>query len=130
MKQQEGVMFLSSYVDVWHNWKCMTGRMRRDRYWEAFAFNVFVIIMLTMLAYRVGGPFIYIEGAYYVVSMVPFFTASCRRLHDGNYSNWFQLLWLVPIIGWAVLFILLMWASNPETNKFGMNPYEAGYYHL
>ncbi len=123
-------MFIESYIDIWKNWKSLVGRMRRDRYWEAFACNVFVMILLTMLSYRVGGPFVYIQGAYYIISMIPFFTASSRRLHDSDRSNWWQLLWCVPIIGWAILFIMLMWASNPEENKFGANPYEAGYYHL
>ena len=89
-------MFIESYIDIWKNWKSLVGRMRRDRYWEAFACNVFVMILLTMLSYRVGGPFVYIQGIYYIVSMIPFFTASlfiqnsfrmCKFMHDNNNTS-------------------------------------------
>jgi uncharacterized membrane protein YhaH (DUF805 family) len=68
--------------------------------------------------------------AYQMVSTIPFITGAIRRLHDVNRTGWFMLLILIPFVGWVALVVLLCTASNPETNKFGENPYEKGYYHL
>jgi hypothetical protein len=45
-----------------------------------------------------------------------------RRLHDIERAGWWQLLWLVPLIGWIVL---IVWACTKGTageNRFGADP--------
>ena len=44
-----------------------------------------------------------------------------RRLHDMGKSGWFQLLWLVPVLGWAVL---IYWLVQPSAvaNEYGEGP--------
>ena len=121
---------VQAYIQLWKDWKDVGGRIRRDRFWEAFACNVFVVILLVMFTMRIGGPFTYIQMVYQIVSAVPLFTGAMRRLHDANWSGWFMLLLLIPFFGWVALAVMLTVASNPETNKYGENPYEEGYYHL
>lgn len=121
---------VQAYWQLLKSWKDVNGRMRRDRFWEAFVCNVFIVILLAMLSIRVGGMFTYIQMAYQIITIVPFFTGAIRRLHDVNKSGRFMFLLCIPFIGWVALVMLLCTASNPESNKFGENPYEEGYYHL
>lgn len=83
-----------------------------------------------MFTMRLGGAFEYIQMFYQIVTSIPFVTGAIRRLHDMGKSGWFMLLAFIPMIGWVALAMMLCTASNPETNRFGENPYEEGYYHL
>ncbi|KRM71918.1 DUF805 domain-containing protein [Lacticaseibacillus brantae] len=42
-------------------------------------------------------------------------TVRARRLHDADHSNWWILLYLLPIIGWIWFFILLISPSTQST---------------
>ena len=121
---------VQAYWQLLKDWKNINGRMRRDRFWEAFTCNVFIVIVLVMLNMRLGGVFEYIQMAYQLISSIPFITGAIRRLHDVNKSGKWMLLACIPILGWYALIIMLMTASNPDENQFGENPYEPGYYHL
>jgi uncharacterized membrane protein YhaH (DUF805 family) len=48
---------------------------------------------------------------------VPSLAVGCRRLHDIDKSGWFQLLNLIPVIGWI---IVVYWAvqEGKEPNRF------------
>jgi len=53
--------------------------------------------------------------------LVPSLAVGARRLHDIGKSGWFQLLVLVPLIGWLVL---LYWFVQPTSgpNEYGEGP--------
>lgn len=121
---------VQAYLEVLKSWKDVRGRMRRDKFWEAFTCNVFIVILLVMFTMRLGGVFEYIQMIYQIVTTVPFVTGAIRRLHDIGKTGWFMLLAFIPFIGWVALAMMLCTASNPEANRFGENPYEEGYYHL
>ena len=36
-------------------------------------------------------------------TMVPGIAVGARRLHDIDRSGWWQLLWIVPLVGWIAL---------------------------
>jgi len=48
---------------------------------------------------------------------LPSLAVGARRLHDINKSGWWQLLYLIPVIGWIVV---IYWAAQParEPNRF------------
>lgn len=50
-------------------------------------------------------------------TLLPGLAVGARRLHDTNRSGWFQLLWLLPVIGWIVLIIWLA-QKGKEPNRF------------
>jgi uncharacterized membrane protein YhaH (DUF805 family) len=40
-----------------------------------------------------------------------------RRLHDANISGWFQLLWLIPVVGWIIMLVMLSLPAI-DSNRF------------
>jgi uncharacterized membrane protein YhaH (DUF805 family) len=53
--------------------------------------------------------------------VLPSLAVGARRLHDMGKSGWFQLIWLVPFIGWA---IMIYWLVQPSVgpNQHGEGP--------
>lgn len=60
-----------------------------------------------------------------LVVIIPSITVSIRRLHDTGRSGWWLLISAVPWVGSIVLLIFFCQPSQPGTNEFGPNPYEA-----
>ena len=58
-----------------------------------------------------------------LITFIPGLAVGARRLHDTNRSGWWQLLWIVILIGWIPLFIFFASPSknddNLNYNKFG-----------
>ena len=48
---------------------------------------------------------------------LPGLAVGTRRLHDVNKSGWFQLLYLIPLLGWIPV---IYWAAQEgkEPNRF------------
>lgn len=53
--------------------------------------------------------------------LLPSLAVGARRLHDMGKSGWFQLVWLVPFVGWAVMIYWLVQPSAPA-NEYGEGP--------
>jgi uncharacterized membrane protein YhaH (DUF805 family) len=51
--------------------------------------------------------------------LLPSLAVGARRLHDMGKSGWFQLVWLIPLIGWAVLIYWLVQPSVAGPNEYG-----------
>lgn len=51
--------------------------------------------------------------------VVPSLALGARRLHDIGKSGWWQLLWIVPIVGWII--IIVFWATETTLadNQYG-----------
>ena len=48
---------VQAYLELLKSWKDVRGRMRRDKFWEAFTCNVFIVVLLVMFTMRIGGVF-------------------------------------------------------------------------
>ena len=80
-----------------------SGRASRPEFWWFVLFQVLVLLVAGML-----GKFIYaiaVAGLF-----VPGIAVGARRLHDIGKSGWFQLLYLVPLVG---IFLLIYWFVQP-----------------
>ena len=53
--------------------------------------------------------------------LLPSLAVGARRLHDMGKSGWFQLLWFIPILGWAVMIYFLVQPSVAP-NQYGEGP--------
>jgi uncharacterized membrane protein YhaH (DUF805 family) len=100
--------------------KCFThyagfrGRAARSEYWYWVLFVVLASIGLSMVSQDLA-------SIFSLAILLPGFAVGARRLHDIGKSGWWQLLSLVPLLGWAVL---IYWAVQPSEgdNTFGSTP--------
>lgn len=54
--------------------------------------------------------------------VIPSLSITVRRLHDINYSGWWYLLVVVPVVGFLVYLVLLFWRGTKGANRFGQDP--------
>ena len=83
-------------------------------------FNMLVRIALGLLE-----PTGTVGGLFGLATLVPSLAVGARRLHDINRSGWWQLLWLLPVIGWIVVIYWGIKKGDDIPNKYGPNPRRA-----
>jgi uncharacterized membrane protein YhaH (DUF805 family) len=88
-----------------------TGRATRAEFWWFALFQVLVLLVASML-----GKFIYFVAV--AALFLPGIAVGARRLHDIGKSGWFQLIYLIPLVGF---FLLLYWFVQPSggANQYG-----------
>jgi uncharacterized membrane protein YhaH (DUF805 family) len=59
---------------------------------------------------------------YGLALFVPNIAVTARRLHDTDRSGWWQLLILIPLIGFIILVVFLGQEGERESNRFGAIP--------
>ncbi len=89
------------------------GRIGRQEFWMyalcIFGINVVMsVVHLDVLSMIVG-----------LGLLVPNLAMGARRLHDTGRSGWFQLLLLIPIVGWIIVIIWLAQETTPSDNEYG-----------
>ncbi|HLD09877.1 MAG TPA: DUF805 domain-containing protein [Methylophilaceae bacterium] len=91
------------------------GRAKRPEYWW-FALFIFLVSLALNMASEV------LSGIFGLATLVPSLAAGARRLHDTNRSGWWQLLWIIPVIGWIVVIVFLAQEGESTDNQFGAVP--------
>ena len=90
-----------------------SGRSNRGEYW----FWMLDSIIISALAYVIGGDTL--QSFWGLATLIPTLALNVRRLHDIDRSGWWLLIWLIPLIGWA---ILIWWMTKPPDdgpNRYG-----------
>ena len=77
-----------------------SGRASRSEYWWFFLFIVLAMAALSYVSYA-------LYGVFAIGTLLPSLAAATRRLHDTGRSGWWQLIGLIPLIGWIVLIVFL-----------------------
>ena len=99
-----------------------SGRAVRSEYWWFYLFTVLMSWGATIVdgsMFSLGNPLGNIlAGMIPLVFLLPTFAAGSRRLHDIGKSGWWQLLWIIPIIGWILLIIWLATDTKPKGDKY------------
>ena len=109
-------MFIKVVRDNYANFE---GRARRNEFW-----------MFTLISWIIGIAAVVIDGImfpdagvvnslYSLAILVPSIAVGARRLHDTGRSGWWQLLWILIIIGWIPLIIFLAQDSDIGDNDYG-----------
>lgn len=97
------------------NYANFNGRAARPEFWwfmlacviVAFVLGLFNMNMLALL--------------FQLAVLVPSLAVGSRRLHDIGKSGWFQLVCLIPLLGWI---LLIYWFVQPSAgpNQYGEGP--------
>ncbi|MCD2511299.1 DUF805 domain-containing protein [Comamonas endophytica] len=84
-----------------------SGRASRSEYWWFGLFAMLVSFGLSL-----------ISGILWLLfalaTVLPSIAVTTRRLHDTGRSGWWQLLYLVPVIGVVVMIVFLVQDSKGE----------------
>ena len=98
------------------------GRATRAEYWWWFLF-VFLGGVVTGIvdSFGIGVT----QGLFTLATLLPGLALGARRLHDIGKSGWWQLLWLVILVGWIILIVWCIRRGNREPNTHGPDPLTA-----
>lgn len=91
------------------------GRAKRPEYWWFALFTLLVSLGLGIVSDIVS-------ALFSLATLLPSLAVGARRLHDTKRSGWWQLLWLVPVIGWIVVIVFLVQEGSTEANEYGSAP--------
>jgi uncharacterized membrane protein YhaH (DUF805 family) len=83
------------------------GRASRSEFWW---FTLFIFLASAAISIVSS----VLSGLFSLAVLLPSIAAATRRLHDTNRSGWWQLIWLVPFVGWIVLVVFLAQEGKPS----------------
>ncbi len=86
------------------------GVASRSEFWWFCLFCFLVSAVLGVFSSK-------LSAVFNLATLLPSLAVGCRRLHDTDRSGWWQLLALVPLVGWIVL--IVFWASESRASRFG-----------
>lgn len=87
-----------------------TGRASRAEYWW---FQLFACLVSSITC-SIGA----------LVLFIPNWAVCARRLHDTNRSGWWQLITLIPIVGWILILYWTVLAGDEGDNEYGPKPFK------
>jgi uncharacterized membrane protein YhaH (DUF805 family) len=85
------------------------GTATRSEYW----WFVLFIVLGSAAAATISQAF---SGLFSLAVFLPSIAAATRRLHETDRSGWWQLIGLVPLVGWIVLIVWL--AQEGKSNRY------------
>lgn len=115
MKFAEAVQF------VFSNYATFTGRAGRSEFWYWVLFTFLVSIVISILASMIASSLSYVGNLFSLATLIPSIAVGARRMHDIGKSGWWQLVNLVPVLGW-VYFIYLAAQPSDGPNAYGTGP--------
>jgi uncharacterized membrane protein YhaH (DUF805 family) len=108
------------YLGVLKKYVEFNGRARRTEFWMFALISFGISIALSIVGMMVGGRVL--SSIYGLAVLLPSIAVGTRRLHDTNRSGWWQLLWIVPVVGWIVLIVFFVQEGNKGANPYGPDP--------
>ncbi|MDD1783619.1 DUF805 domain-containing protein [Enterovibrio sp. ZSDZ35] len=96
-----------------------TGRARRKEYWMFILCYALLYVAFVVIDLITGIELL--TAVYSIALLIPSLSIAARRLHDTGRSGWWQLIALIPVIGWIILIVFLAQDSHDD-NKYGANP--------
>jgi len=104
-----GATIGTAYSRFWKKYAVFSGRASRSEFWWVYLINA-IISLIVNLAHN--DALTILGGLYSLATIVPSLALGARRLHDVNRSGWWQLLAIIPIIGWIIL--IVWWATTEK----------------
>ena len=119
----------TAIVTCFKKYATFSGRASRSEYWYWVLFIGLATIAIQSLDiaifhidYHNKDAFYPLRSIFSLVVLLPHFAVAARRLHDTNKSGWWQLIYLIPLIGFILMIIWLCRKSDQGDNRFGAPP--------
>jgi uncharacterized membrane protein YhaH (DUF805 family) len=96
------------------------GRASRSEFWWPWGAAVVVNMAINLLLGADSTAGSIIGGIFALAILVPSLAVGARRLHDTGRSGWWQLLWLLPCIGWIALIVFWALPEKAEGDKYNV----------
>jgi len=109
--------FQTSVQTCFKKYADFNGRASRSEYWW-FALAMFLVSLVLAVISST------LVNLFSLATLLPSLAVGARRLHDTDRSGWWQLLWIIPVIGWIVMIVFLVQQGQTEDNRFGAPPTE------
>lgn len=107
------------FLGAYKKYADFTGRARRKEFWMFVLFYFIFSIVLGIIDGIIG---VQLLGLLFSLgSLIPSLAIGARRLHDTGRSGWWQLLYLIPLIGLIIMIVFLVQDSQAD-NEYGPNP--------
>lgn len=113
-------------------WFSFQGRINRQVYWLWYVLPILAISVVAAILDQVlgtlymigpGQPVGILSSVVTLASIWIGLAAGAKRCHDRGRSGWFQLLLLLPVIGWIWLLVELGFLAGTQgSNRFGPDP--------
>lgn len=114
--------FAGSVRKVLSNYANFTGRARRPEFWWFTLFSFIsnmTISFVELVVFGYWGEYSYLSTLYSLALFIPSLAVGARRLHDIGKSGWWQLIVLIPLIGWIILIIWFAKKGEDGPNEYG-----------
>ena len=102
------------YFDVLRKYATFSGRAPRSEYWWFVLINFLIALALALVDHSRM-----LLRLYMLAMIIPFIALHARRLHDTDRSGWWQLIGVIPVIGWIILLFFYVSPGTPGTNSYG-----------
>lgn len=102
------------FIDpIKYHYADFNGRVGREEFWMFTLFSFILYVVLEVIADDI------VTLLVSLAFSLPSLALGARRLHDIGKSGWWQLLSVVPIIGWIVLAVWLAQKTTTSDNMYG-----------
>ncbi|MBD5296925.1 MAG: DUF805 domain-containing protein [Bacteroides sp.] len=122
---QYRVSFEEAISRAFSNYCKFTGRASRSEYWWFALLNELLYLLIQFMGFVGGFDYTTCDVLGIIVGL-PLFLPSLgllfRRLHDTGHSGWNWLWFLLPVIGWIIILVYLVKASEMTENQYGPVP--------
>lgn len=109
--------FVDAAKSGFNNYINFEGRASRSEYWFFVLF--FVIVYILAIVMDVILSLGVVSLLVNLIFLAPSLSVGARRLHDINKSGWWQLLYIIPLLGMLVMIFFLVQRGNLGENRFG-----------
>jgi uncharacterized membrane protein YhaH (DUF805 family) len=99
--------FAESIKTCFGKYADFNGRATKSEFWWWVLFVFLATVAANVLSEKLG-------ALVSLGTLLPYLAVTARRLHDTNRSGWWQLIGIIPVIGWI---ILIVWCVQDSASQ-------------